>query len=65
MISNQKSPSKFVFVHANKTGGNSVNSALDNYGFKYPSDDGFYNENISLNSASTYGAAIGLHTFFL
>jgi|TARA_B100000073_G_scaffold273397_1_gene233234 hypothetical protein len=47
VISNQHSPSKFVFIHANKTGGNCINSALENYGFKYPNDCGFCHEDIS------------------
>ena len=47
MISNINSPTPFVFIHANKTGGNSINKALENYGFKYPNDNGFTHESIN------------------
>jgi len=46
MISNKKSPSPFVFVHSNKTGGNSVNQALDLYGMKYPLEFGYNHSDI-------------------
>ena len=36
MISNPNSPVPFIFVHANKTGGNAINNALSDYGYKYP-----------------------------
>ena len=38
---------KFIFVHANKTGGNSVNQALHLYGFKYPADYEYDHESIN------------------
>ena len=47
MISNTGSEIKFVFVHATKTGGNSVNKALERYGIKYPLDNGFTHQDIT------------------
>ena len=46
MISNKYSPIPFVFVHANKTGGNSINAALEQYGYKYPNDHEFTHDDI-------------------
>ena len=47
MISNLNSPTPFVFIHANKTGGNAINKALDNYGYKYPNDYNFNHNEIT------------------
>ena len=47
MISNPNSPVPFIFVHANKTGGNAINNALSDYGYKYPNDSGFTHEDIN------------------
>tara|TARA_A100001201_G_scaffold125203_1_gene109476 strand:+ start:626 stop:1330 length:705 start_codon:yes stop_codon:yes gene_type:complete len=38
---------KFIFVHANKTGGNSINDALSNYGEKYPAEQGYVHSSIN------------------
>ena len=38
---------EFLFVHANKTGGNSVNKALESYGYKYPAEHGYGHESIN------------------
>jgi len=47
MISNPNSPIPFIFIHANKTGGNAINNALNDYGYKYPNDSGFTHKDIN------------------
>ena len=38
---------EFLFIHANKTGGNSVNKALESHGYKYPAEHGYGHESIN------------------
>jgi hypothetical protein len=56
MIANENAPIKFVFVHINKTGGNSVNQALEPYGFKYAATEGFGHPDIKFPHSQHWDA---------